>query len=61
MTDQCKARVLKRDTYRVARGKGFRMHYNEERCSRKAIKDGLCKQHGKPGTYVVLYRHLDNA
>jgi hypothetical protein len=41
----CEAVVYKRDTYRISRGRGFRMHYTRGRCSRAAATDGLCTQH----------------
>lgn len=46
---RCQARVLKRDTYRVARGtkSGFRMHYNECQCARAATQGPFCAQHSK--------------
>jgi hypothetical protein len=52
--DQCCAEVEHRDTYRVSRGRGFRLHYNVERCKRKAVDGKLCRQHAK----VDAYRYL---
>lgn len=45
----CKRSVEHRDTYRVHRGHGFRMHYTTKQCSRKAGPSGYCYQHD-PGT-----------
>jgi len=44
--NQCKAMVYKRDTYRLVRGRGFKMHYSMEQCKRKT-KDEYCWQHLK--------------
>lgn len=57
--EQCAAQIWKKDTYRyTGRGKsGFSMHYNRDRCSRRAVVDGLCRQHSRmPG--IMLYRGL---
>lgn len=47
MSERCTARIWVKDTYRrTGRGKtGFEMHYSEDRCSRRATKDGRCWQH----------------
>lgn len=60
---RCEAQIEVRDTYRyTGRGKsGFSMHYNKQRCSRSAVRDGLCKQHAKivdTGMYVLRWRGL---
>lgn len=47
MTGQCEAAVWRRDTYRLKRGYGFRLHYNHGKCKRQAKRDGLCEQHAK--------------
>ena len=44
---KCKAMVYVRDTYRVSRGSGARVHYEHRRCKRDACEDGLCRQHKK--------------
>lgn len=44
---QCDAVVWRKDTYRVARGRGFRMHYERGQCSRRATHGDLCRQHAK--------------
>lgn len=46
---QCKAMVYVKDVYR-REGRGrylWRMHYNYQRCSRKAKSNGYCWQHQK--------------
>ncbi len=45
--ERCQAAVYKRDTYRrTGRGSsGFEMHFKRCRCERRAVTDGLCKQH----------------
>lgn len=55
--ERCAAAVWKRDTYRyTGRSKGgFEMHYNRKQCSRRAVTNGLCSQHAKPGAYVVMW------
>lgn len=45
LSEQCKEIVSRPDTYRLHRGHGFKMHYIDGRCSRKAVKDGFCRQH----------------
>lgn len=45
---RCQAEILKKDTYRVARGtkSGFKMHYDRMQCTRAAVGNGVfCKQH----------------
>ena len=44
---RCDAIVLKRDQLRLSRGRGFKMHYSKEQCSREATVDGMCTQHSK--------------
>ena len=47
---RCDAVVYKRDTYRVVRGKGFRMYYEKCQCSRRANFPPFCSQHANmPG------------
>lgn len=45
--EQCSQTVYIRDTYRyTGRTKsGFELHYDERRCSRKAVVGKYCKQH----------------
>jgi hypothetical protein len=45
--ERCKAEVEHRDTLRVSRGSGFRMHYTTARCARLAKAGGFCTQHAK--------------
>jgi hypothetical protein len=46
--DKCLAMVYKKDTYRVSRGRGFKMHYTRCQCSRKPIVGSeYCAQHAK--------------
>jgi hypothetical protein len=49
MSERCDRSVWVRDTYRyTGRTKsGFEMHYREQRCARKAVVDGMCRQHWK--------------
>jgi hypothetical protein len=56
MESQCEAAIYKKDCLRIKRGYGFRMHYNKERCSRKSVKNGLCKQHLKMSEYMYIER-----
>lgn len=61
MTDapRCQASVWVRDTYRVVRGGGFRMHYQERQCRRVAVGERFCRQHQKlhdDGRAVVICR-----
>ena len=44
---RCEALVYRRDTYRrTGRGpSGFEMHYRAGRCLRRAVENGLCRQH----------------
>lgn len=58
MGERCAAAIWKRDTYRVSRGNGFRMHYNRQRCSRAATHGEHCAQHAKiaaQGVYVAPF------
>jgi hypothetical protein len=43
--DKCRAEVYVRDTYRLHRGKGFKLHYTARQCRRKPFKEGYCAQH----------------
>lgn len=45
--ERCEAIVYHRDCYRyTGRGpSGFEMHYKKDRCKRRAVNDGFCKQH----------------
>jgi hypothetical protein len=46
--ERCAAAIYKRDTYRVSRGHGFRMHYERKQCSRAAVSGcEFCRQHEK--------------
>jgi len=47
MGKRCEAFVHKRDPYRrTGRSKGgFEMHYTRAQCSRRAVAQGLCRQH----------------
>ncbi len=52
---RCEAVVEHRDQLRFKKGKGFRMHFNKERCKKAAAEGGLCRQHQKvqnSGAYV---------
>lgn len=43
---RCVALVWKKDTYRLSRGRGFKMHYTESQCSRRPAKGSeFCWQH----------------
>jgi hypothetical protein len=57
--ERCAAAIYKRDTYRVSRGYGFKMHYERKRCSRAAAPGyEFCRQHEKlraSGVYVVRW------
>ena len=46
-SEQCREMVYVRDAYRVSRrGKQHnRLHYNRQRCSRRAGPNGYCWQH----------------
>jgi hypothetical protein len=46
--EQCQAIVEQRDTYRLRRGRGFRMHYIARRCRRPATYAHYCWQHRQP-------------
>jgi len=47
--EQCQEYVYHRDCYRrTGRGPtGFEMHYNRERCKRRARNSGYCWQHAR--------------
>lgn len=48
----CYATIWIKDTYRYCGGKQhFKMHYNEQRCSRKATHGEWCWQH-KSGNFL---------
>lgn len=51
--EQCAETIYVRDTYRRTgrTPSGFEMHYNQQRCSRRAVRDGKCWQHGKNYTW----------
>lgn len=42
---RCKYTVWKRDTLRLHRGRGLKMHYRSEQCSRTATVEKWCWQH----------------
>lgn len=43
---QCRAEILKRDTYRYTGGRNrFALHYSRVQCGRKAGPSGYCWQH----------------
>jgi hypothetical protein len=45
---RCKRLVWKRDTYRLQRGRGFKMRYRSEQCSRVTAEgDDQCWQHAR--------------
>jgi hypothetical protein len=58
---RCNTYVYVRDTYRVSRGHGFRLHYNRRQCSRLANGGDLCWQHARlerRGWSVIRVRRL---
>ena len=44
---RCQEYVYRRDTYRLSRGHGFRMHYDRGQCERRATHGDYCWQHRK--------------
>ena len=47
---RCVALVWKKDTYRLSRGRGFKMHYTESQCSRRPVEGSeFCWQHQPEG------------
>lgn len=60
MKTQCDAIVWRRDTYRYTGGtpSGFAMHYAKGQCERRAVEDGLCRQHAKKSAYVRRWSSL---
>lgn len=55
MSEQCRAHIYVRDTYRrTGRGKtGFELHYARKQCARKAGACGYCWQHAAPAQTTV--------
>lgn len=51
--------IYVRDTYRLRRGYGFRMHYTEKQCSRKATHGDFCYQHSPATSAERLKRSQD--
>jgi len=56
---RCRAQVWRKDTYRIVRGFGFRMHYNRGQCLRAATDSDLCAQHAKMIGSVPRYEHAE--
>jgi hypothetical protein len=59
---RCNADVYHKDTYRYSgRGSsGFTMHYDRERCKRKAGPSGFCFQHDNARWLEVLIKAEKN-